>query len=466
MKPEQPGPPFDGRRRELLTLLGALLASGCTTLRPTVVTEPPPGIDTTGPAPPVIFIHGAFGAKLRRRSDGAEVFPGSVTDMLVSDYTELALPLDPATALPLLGDIEPFALFEEAAGVQFYGSVLRMLEQAGNYVPTEVGTPGKAGDRRQYVYLFDWRRDLVEAALGLDAFIERIRADHRDPRLKVDIVAHSAGGLVARYFLLYGGTPLADSGALRPTMKGAAKVRRLVTLGTPELGTARVAAACIHGEPMGLLGRVPPEVFATTPGALQLLPMGFDYWLVDEYGQPQPLSAHDVDTWRGLQIGLFSPVVARRVAAAGGEGQAGQDWLLLHQRGFELGLLRARRFTAALWAAALPASIRLHTIAGDCRPTQARLLLESRGGGPSVVAMPQDVRERRRGIDYEALMLEPGDGVVTQASALASPLQPSGKKAPRGFGTDIDSARFICAQHNQLAVNPQSQREVLRALGR
>jgi pimeloyl-ACP methyl ester carboxylesterase len=72
--------------------------------------------------------------------------------------------------------------------------------------------------------------DIRSAAEALGPHIERIceQSGHR----RVDIVAHSLGGLVARYYV--------------QRLGGDARVRTLVTLGTPHAGTRAVPALSPH----------------------------------------------------------------------------------------------------------------------------------------------------------------------------------------------------------------------------
>src|SRR5436305_14364036 len=48
-------------------------------------------------ATPVIVIPGVFGSKLRDRTSGTEVWPGSARMILFGDYRHLALDFDPTT---------------------------------------------------------------------------------------------------------------------------------------------------------------------------------------------------------------------------------------------------------------------------------------------------------------------------------------------------------------------------------
>ena len=81
--------------------------------------------------PPVILIHGILGAKLRTSEDDEEIWIGPLSKLLFSDYRDLALDIDPNTLDPLPSNDDPFAITDQAAGVDFYGRIVAMLEDAG-----------------------------------------------------------------------------------------------------------------------------------------------------------------------------------------------------------------------------------------------------------------------------------------------------------------------------------------------
>lgn len=74
-----------------------------------------------------------------------------------------------------------------------------------------------------FVFPYDWRNSNWTSARDLFEYVQCIRTIRKDPALKVDIVAHSMGGLVARRYIL----------------SHPGNVDRMVTLGTPWLGAPK-----------------------------------------------------------------------------------------------------------------------------------------------------------------------------------------------------------------------------------
>ncbi len=265
--------------------------------------------------PPVVVVHGVLGAKLRDPASGRELWPGGVTRLAFSEFRELALEIDPDTLQARPGGLEPHAIFDAAAGNDFYGEILRTLEAAGRYRRAAAGEPATDGARRYYVFLYDWRRDNVESVRALDALVERIRADHGRPDLRVDLVAHSNGGLIARYYARYGTADVLEGNEFPVTQAGAGKIRRLILLGTPNFGSVAAVTGFIGGTKVGFR-RIPPEVLATFPTAYQLFPHALNDWLIDGDGDALQRDVFDVELWRRFQWSVFDPRVRERVIAS------------------------------------------------------------------------------------------------------------------------------------------------------
>lgn len=82
-----------------------------------------------------------------------------------------------------------------------------------------------------FVFPYDWRRDNAESATNLQKYVKLVRMFHPEME-KVDILAHSMGGLVARRFEL-------DNPGL---------VQKCVTIATPWLGAPKAIAALETGD--------------------------------------------------------------------------------------------------------------------------------------------------------------------------------------------------------------------------
>ena len=381
--------------------------------------------------------------------------------LLFGDYREIAIDFDPETLQVRSDNLEAFDIADAALGHDFYGQLLSTLQRFGGYVRSKPGDAPRAGERRYYVYAYDWRQDNVEAARGLDRLIDAIRRDYGDPTLKVDIIAHSMGGLVARYYLRYGPVDVLDGTEQLVTLYGTSRVRKLILLGTPNMGSASSLHAFLTGEPV-VFKRIPQEVLATLPSGYQLFPHPLVTWLIDTSGNARDDDLFDGETWRRYGWSIFDPAVVARVRAEHGAGT--DAYLTAYRRYFDYRLERARRF---LWAISTPepaTPIRYVLFGGDCELTPARLALEDDGGVPIARLTPDAIRKRVPGVRYDELMLQPGDGLVTKPSLLArETLDPS---APQNEDSFIPIAYwfFLCEHHDMLTGNVNFQDNLLNVL--
>ncbi|MDJ0652770.1 MAG: alpha/beta fold hydrolase [Xanthomonadales bacterium] len=414
--------------------------------------------------PPVILVHGILGSRIRSRGEGDELWVGRLSKILFSDYEDLALSIDPVTLDPVTPDSEAFAITDQAAGTDFYGRIIETLESAGGYRPGVPGTPARAGERRYYVFVYDWRQDNVRSAAALDAYIDHIRGDYGDPRLKVDIVAHSMGGLLTRYYLRYGSEDVLNDNRLQPNLWGRDRVRRVILLGTPNLGSVNSVRGFIEGVKVGL-GRIPTEVLATMPSVYQLFPhpKGGD-WIATAEGKPLDRDVFSARIWRRFGWSVYSPEVRQRIRKRFDSESEADAYLGLLTRYFERHIERARRFVWSLTVRLEETPWQLIVLGGDCELTPRTIVVEEVDGKSMVRLRPEEIASPVPGVDYETMMLEPGDGTVTKSSLLArNSLDPTVPRHEYVF-FPLDFAFFICESHDQLTGNMTFQDNLLHIL--
>lgn len=412
---------------------------------------------------PVVVIHGLMGSRLVDSKSGKVVW-GRVRSLLGGGVgSRLALPLvGERESDPLVAD----GFVESVGGVDIYGGILHALEEQGGYL---MAASQKPPYRRAtcFPFFYDWRRDNAVNAARLGERIAEIRKLYGDPRLEVDIVAHSMGGLIARYYILYGGRYVLDEAHPEPDFAGAGSVGRLVLFGTPNLGSVSALEACIRGDRIGLT-ELPPEALATMPSMYQLMPSPAAPVLFLSDGSPAPIDIYDIETWKRQKWGLFDPrheEGMRRRFLAHHHG-TGEKEYRMHQeelrRRFGKQLERAAAFHRALAAAPMPRSVQTTLLGGDCTLTQRALLVEQQRGKPRVRFNPRDVRHPPAGVDLDALYFEAGDGKVTKSSLLGA--------IPAGRGGIVETALpdahaiFVCEEHRALVHNRTFQDNLLHVL--
>ncbi|MFE2780299.1 esterase/lipase family protein [Streptomyces massasporeus] len=135
---------------------------------------------------------------------------------------------------------------------------------------------------------YDWRLSVEHnaklLARAVDQHLEQWRRHRKGSKsAQVVLVAHSMGGLVARYFT--------------EVLGGSAEVRAVATLGTPFYGAVKAAHLLSTGQGAPWLPRKRLRELATTlPGLHDLLP---SYRCVDEGDQSRRLTPSDVSALGG-----------------------------------------------------------------------------------------------------------------------------------------------------------------------
>jgi len=144
-----------------------------------------------------------------------------------------------------------------------------------------------------YVFPYDWRLDLRFSALRLGNAIKWVLENSNTT--EVDIIAHSTGGLVSRYYLNNPATHPED-----PFYNASENVRKLILIGVPNQGTTD-AFIGLHPKLGRSLGKIGPfsvltakqaqEMASNFPSAYQLLPNDkffdlYDYIFDDQFWNP------------------------------------------------------------------------------------------------------------------------------------------------------------------------------------
>jgi pimeloyl-ACP methyl ester carboxylesterase len=377
---------------------------------------------------PVILIHGIFGARLRTKDDNKEIWPGPLTKFLFGNLDSLALEIDAESLRPVEGDSEAYGLFGKFAGRDYYDQIWSALEEAGGYAFGQPGQPNATNAQQFYVFIYDWRQDLVQTAAKLNRFINQIRRDYQDPDLKVDIVAHSMGALLTRYYLRYGSEDVLGADTFRPNHVGAAKTRKVILLGAPNMGSISGLQLFMKGQKGQKFGlaRLYPEILATMPSTYQLLPHPDRDWMITIDGKKWDRDLYAVQTWRDFQWSIFDPKARKRITKRFSSPAQANRYLAVLERYFERNLVRTKAFHRALSIPLNQTPVHYIVFGGDCVLTPARCAVERVKGQTHIRLYPSEITHPIRGIDYEKLMLEPGDGRVTKPSLLGrNSLDPS-----------------------------------------
>jgi pimeloyl-ACP methyl ester carboxylesterase len=231
-----------------------------------------------------------------------------------------------------------------------------------------------------------------------------------DTPVKVDVVAHSMGGLVLRYYLRYGTQPLPEDGSLPElTWAGAANVEHAILVGTPNAGSVLSFQQLVEGWNLGpLFPNYRASVLGTMPAIYQLLPRSRHARVIDET-TGRPIDIFDPDEWIKRGWGLADPEQDFKLEQLLPTIGSAEHRRLIAIDHLTKSLARAEQLHRALdLPAAPPAGTRISLFAADSRPT------------PALVAV--DAANRIR-IAHET----PGDGTVTRHSALMD------ERVGRGF---------------------------------
>lgn len=396
--------------------------------------------------PPVILIHGLMGSTLVDKTTGEEFYPRSASAMALSDYRELAI-----SPVSSAGDnLVPGKILGGIAGVDFYGALTKVLKDVGSFEATSPGQPVGNQKRRYYTFIYDWRRENVVAVKQLHAFIEQIRQDYGDPNLRVDIIAHSNGGLLANYYLRYGPNDVLDQKNFVQWQEGPKRIRRIVLLGTPNLGAVTSVERLLRGFRLGFR-IIPVEVLTSYSTPFETLPSPVVQSILDIHGNPSSIDIYDPQLWQSNQWSVFSPEFLSTLEKQSESLEQAKSKQTVLQTVFSEHLQQAKRFQAALTTPFNSDGVRVAAFGGDCVLTPNRAIIDEVDGKPFLAFKAKDIVNKVPGVDYEYLMMAPGDGLVPRDSQDAN--QYSFSPLHQNF--------FLCERHEFLVNNTYFQNNLL-----
>ena len=435
---------------------------------------------------PLIIIPGILGSQLVNYETGEVVWPSifrsSDDGLSLPVSTDLAANRDKLVARKIVDTIRLARLVPD---VYIYHELLEALKKYGGYREGDWANPGADGDHDTfYVLPYDWRRDNVETARDLVQRLETLKRKLNSPDLRFNIVAHSMGGLVARYAAMYGDADLPLEARVSPTWAGAAHINKIIMFGTPNEGSMNAFAILLEGysvteglrRPVRLLNKLSREDALTTPAIFQLLPHRASARFLDENLKPLEIDLYDPEVWRRYG---WSPITDEEFRRRYANGKPVGDYapftggsLKELDAYFDTVLLRAKRFHEALDATSdVEAPVAMFALGGDCEETlEAPILLrDEKRGGWLTITHPREFRTStgRRITRREATlaMYAPGDGRVTRRSLLAEDLAEGRRKSSLfNTGLPIVYAVFACDLHGDLQNNKTLQDNALTAL--
>lgn len=299
----------------LLGLVGLLAASSL----PAATTEPPvlEELASRGERRPVVLVPGVTGGKLREVGSGRVVWGEGKNLFFPKDGAyELAKPLVEDSSAP---ELESFAVIQELRFLGFrrriYGPLVELME-ANGYRLGDLRAP-KPGDTF-FMFAYDWRGDLVEAAVELAGLLEGLRVARGAERLEVDLIGQSAGGQICRYVAKYGGASLEEIEA-GTAAADAVDVAKLILIGTANGGSVRILRELHRGRRYipGVGRRMHPEVLFTFQSLFQDLPVYRSDLFIGADGEQLEVDLFDAGTWSEYGFSIFADESRTRVERSG-----------------------------------------------------------------------------------------------------------------------------------------------------
>lgn len=421
---------------------------------------------------PVIVIPGVLGSRLVDDSSGVTVWGAFRKDYANPGSADGARLI----ALPLTSDIEQShdhnhhietsvrsdgvleSLELKLAGIpisiQAYAGILSTLG-AGGYRDESLGL-GEIDYGTDHFTCFqfdyDWRQDIPSNAADLKAFIDEKRKDVQakykeyygieNAEVKFDIVAHSMGGILTRYFARYGAADLDTIPSGVVPWSGADDVERLILVAPPNAGSLEAMDQLVNGFNTGrpVLPYYHEALIGSFPSVYQILPRsrhGALVWNDDKNAPVEDLL--DPNLWQEQKWGLSgedekTDEVLEQLLPGVSSVSARRDIARQYQRA---ALERAKLFQIAMDVpATTPEGLEMFLVAGDSQET------------PEVGSVDKITGE------FSILEYGLGDETVTRSSALLDERLGQEWEPRLVSPLDLTSTLFIPGKHRTITSSP------------
>jgi pimeloyl-ACP methyl ester carboxylesterase len=361
---------------------------------------------------PMVIVSGFLGSNLIDRESGHEVWglflAGEQRVWRAEVQRRIALPMTGGETLAEMRDeVVAVGVMQngeiEIAGQRFtvntypglLWGILRGLGEPGSNGDTpskrelRSNTRAAESDSMSSIHgvAYDWRRDLSESAEALDVAVEAAHRQKLERGLegdaaRVDILAHSMGTLVTRYYLRYGTQTLAQDGSL-PVLdwRGAKRVRRVVLVAPPNNGSLEAFRDVTQGgSPEFPIPSHPPALLATFASLYQMIPHAGSKAVV--YADDgSPVDFYAVETWDRLGWGPLGDDQQEVLQNLLPDLPTHEARRAVARNYVELCLARAAQLNAALdIPSAPPAGTTMHLFMSDTVDTPGRVEVDRHSG--------------------------------------------------------------------------------------
>ena len=443
---------------------------------------------------PVIIIPGITGSQIVSPETGKTVWFSFGFSRDEPD--DLRLPISPnlrqnkdsLVVKDIIREIKLPGVLKVFPEIGVYGNALDALKAKG-YTEGDWDNP-KASDV-YYIFAYDWRRDNVESAQALIEKIEAVKAKLNRPDLKFDLLAHSMGGLIARYAAMYGKADLLGGGRVpKLTWAGSRHIHKILLFGVPNQGSFSAFEVLTKGYSIAgrklpfVLDLGPDDVFSI-PSLYQMLPYSSSARFYNENLKPIQVDLYKPASWRKYGWGALSDAkfLGKLKDADSIPGVKKLDWKIRNnddkllsettyreaQAFLAAALSRAKSFQQALNVSVAQSPVEILAYGSECEPTLSGVILvhDAKKNVWKTLVDPDKLKTPAgREITKEEMskvMLSEGDGRVTRNSFLPA----ASNRVKKSLMTTIfpvKSSFFFCAEHQKLLNDENIQNTFLTQL--